>query len=736
MSMAKWFSNVKFIIWSGFVAVIILMLILSGFMMYKMKQQAEQFNNVVNVNNLKVSLSQIMRDSIRSQSLTLSKMLLTDDKFFKEKEKVNLDIFGNNFINAFDDFKKIKLNNKELILIKSMQTNVDISDPLNKKVSSMLLSIDNISDIKSNIIAALNAQDNTLAKVDELITLQKNYTVISVSTTQENMNNMLTLLIVVVSIAIVFSIIVSQTISNIISLKNKEIEKVAETKSMFLANMSHEIRTPLTAIIGFAKSQMLPNLPTAHNERTSKIILRNSEHLLSVINDILDYSEIESHNLEFEYTEFSLFKLMDDVHFSLNHLIDTKPLKFSINYNYPLPKTIRTDKLRLRQIVFNLCSNAIKFTDEGSITVNIRYDHLTDNIYFGIADSGIGMTKEQQDRVFQTFSQADISTTRKYGGTGLGLTISRQLCNYLGGDLNVVSEFGIGSTFSFNITNKLKDIKVSVTLINQDSQITQETSAVLNLEDHDLVSGSILLVEDVLDNQELIAFYLEEMGATVTIVDNGKKALQVTQDKRFDLVLMDMQMPVMGGLEAVHCIRERGDDCPIVMLTANAAKHFKEESLNAGCDGFLCKPLDEQALFEVVQQHLERVKPVTSFTANTRNIQAEFHEEMIISTLLEKDSIKYSKFIAKFINYLPNYVDEIGKFIKVKNDKELKIVTHKLKGVGGNMGFKVLTDISANFEIAIKQGNRDEIARQFDALKAAAKKIYRGNELQDTSKTA
>ncbi len=701
-----------------------------------MKQQADQFNDVVKINNLKVGLSQVMRDSIRSQSLTLNKMLLTDDRGFREKEKLKFTVFGKLFINAFNDFKKFKMNDEELILVKSMQTTVDISFPLSQKISSLLLDRNNINVIKLDVLSALTAQDNTLAKLDELITLQKHYNEISVNTTQENMNNMLTLLILVVSIAIVFSIIVSQTISKIVSLKNKEIEKVAETKSMFLANMSHEIRTPLTAIIGFAKSQMLPNLPTAHNERASKIILRNSEHLLSVINDILDYSEIKSHNLEFEYTEFSLFKLMDDVQLSLGHFIELKPVKFNVNYNYPLPKTIRTDKLRLRQIIMNLCSNAIKFTDEGSITVNIRYDHLTNDIHVGIADSGIGMTEEQQGRMFQTFSQGDISTTRKYGGTGLGLTISKQLTNYLGGDLSVVSEFGIGSTFNFNIKNELEDKNTEVILINQAATGTNDDVALLNIDDHDRVSGSILLVEDVADNQELIAFYLEEMGASVTIVDNGKKAVEVTRDKQFDLVLMDMQMPVMGGLEAVQRIRERGDQCPIIMLTANAASHFKEQSLEVGCDGFLSKPLDEQALFEVVRHRLKLLKPLNSLALHTRNIQTEFNEELIISSLLAKDPSKYTKFITKFVDYLPTYINEIGEYIKVKNDNELKNITHKLKGVGGNMGFKVLTDISANFEIAIQQGNRDEIARQFAALKAAAKKIYRGNEQQSDSKTA
>ncbi len=728
--------NAKLIIWSGFGVVIVLMLLLSSVMIFKLNQQIDQFENVVKVNNTKVSLVNIMRDSIRLRSLSLNKMALSDDIFLKNNEKLKFDIYANRFIRAFDKFSRFELNESELTLISLVKSKTDVGYPLSQKASAMILSDTGINTVKPIIIDALTAQENNLVVLDELIALQKSYADKSFNIAESNMNNILTLLLIVVSIAILFSVLVSQAVSRVVSLKNIELANAIEAKSMFLANMSHEIRTPLTAIIGFAKSQMIPNLPKDHNERATKIILRNSEHLLTVINDILDFSKIEAKKLDIELTTFSLFKLLDDVYYSLLSLIKDKPLQFNINYNYPLPKKIRTDKTRLRQILMNLGGNAIKFTDEGYINLNVRYDRVNDEIFFDINDTGIGMTADQQQQVFQTFNQADVSTTRKYGGTGLGLTISNELVGKLGGNLTLMSEVDVGSTFSFKISNKLRESNEDIELLNQE---TTEPEA-LDEHAHDgnkfRVQGSILLVEDMPDNQELISYYLEELGATVTTVAHGKKAVELTSRMTFDLVLMDMQMPIMGGIEAVNLIRERGDKCPIVMLTANAAKEFKEQSLSSGCNDFLVKPIDEEQLTRVVEKYLSVVESETLVAqASVAEQELTDKSEVIVSSLIKKDAAKYNKFITKFVNYLPTYVDEISEYIKLRNDNELKVVAHKLKGVGGNMGFEIITDISANFEIAIRQGNRDEIARLFKELKAAANKIYRGNESIKNSQT-
>lgn len=732
-------SNVKFIIWSGFGAIIVLMLALSSILVYKLIQQSEQFNNVVKINNVKVGLVHTMRDLIRLRSLSLNKMALSDDIFYRDDEQILFNTFANQFLRTFDKFKKFNINNAELKLTKAVQDKVNIAYPLNQKSLERLLNDDDIADVQPVIVAALAAQENILSVLNELILLQQSYAEVSVQTTNENMEDSLTLLMIVVSIAIIFSIFVSQAVSKFVSLTNKELLKATETKSMFLANMSHEIRTPLTAIIGFAKSQMIPNLPAGHNERATKIILRNSEHLLAVINDILDFTKIEAHKIEIENTEFSLFNLIDDLQASLAGVIGDKQLKFNINYNYPIPDKIKTDKIRLRQILINLGGNAVKFTEQGFVNINIRYDRLENEIYFDINDSGIGMTHEQQEMVFQTFNQADITTTRKYGGTGLGLTISSQLIKKLGGELTVISEPGVGSTFSFKIANNMSGLDNTIKLINQAPAIIGATPDHMKSEDTYLTQGTILLVEDMPDNQELISFYLRDMGATVTCVNNGKEAVEISSKNIFDLILMDMQMPVMGGLEAVHIIRERGDKYPIVMLTANVAREYKDQSLTAGCNDFLLKPLNEQALRKIVTKYLGKNE--------TNNITASLKDEckikdfdgnpdIIISSLIEKDPDKYNNFITKFINHLPTYVENISGSIKIKNDKELKEIIHKLKGLSGNMGFIDLSKISTNIEIAIKQANRKEITRQFDELKATAEKIYRGNEETKNNKSA
>jgi len=773
--MGKLRSNVKFIIWAGFSSVITLLIILSTVAIYQLNMQSVQFREVVLVDNSKISIAHQMRDAVRMRSLSLNRMALSDDIFYRDEERDNFDKFANRFQDAYKKFETFNLNFAELEIQKLMLEKINIGFPLNQEALTILLDDGDVAEVNPVIVRALVAQEAILFHLDELIILQQSYAETSLADTERGLADMMNILIVLVIIAIFFAIAVSQYVSIVITKINASLSAALKTKSMFLANMSHEIRTPLTAIIGFAKSQMIENLPLKNSLRASKIILRNSEHLLTLINDILDFTKLESDKLEVENRDFSLFELLDDVQSSVVGNIGDKAVKFSINYNYPLPNSIHSDKTRLRQILLNLTGNAVKFTEQGYINFNIRYDRITHELFFELQDSGIGMSKEQQDAIFQTFSQADISTTRKYGGTGLGLTISKKLINKLGGQIKVSSELGSGSCFSFSILNQIYKKENELKYVNIPNDNVDNNSSRTDTASHASVGvssvqvdGNVLLVEDMPDNQELIRFYLVEMGATVTIADNGKIAVDKTAETKFDLILMDMQMPVMGGFEAVKQIRQRGDKTSIVMVTANAMQEDKNQSILLGCDDFLTKPIDEESLMQVIKKYLpasnfaatqaannenelsnqSAVKAVDEDKSNTKSdtkntndsgnsesdnavshdITKNVNSNIIVSTLMQKNSTKYSKFISKFVNYLPSYINEFSDYIDAKNDIELKLVAHKLKGVGGNMGYMALTEISRNFELAIQQGNREEITRLFEELKDTAQKIYRGME--------
>ena len=381
-------------------------------------------------------------------------------------------------------------------------------------------------------------------------------------------------------------------------------------KSEFLANMSHEIRTPMTAILGFAELLLENDVPDAERRSAVDTIRRNGEHLLGVINDILDISKIEAGKMAVERIACAPMTLLNEVKSLMQVRADAKGLDFHVENVGPLPEAIRTDPTRLRQILINVVGNAIKFTETGSVRLTARFiDTSQPAILFDVVDTGIGMTTMQTVRVFAPFVQADNSTARMYGGTGLGLTLCQRLAELLGGDFTLVrSKLDEGSHFRLTVpaspgedANLLPDLR-SVAVRHADGD---EKSA---LESHRL-DGRILLAEDGCDNQRLISLLLEKAGADVTVVENGQMATEAAlmarnEGEPFGLIVMDMQMPVMSGYEAVSTLRESGYTGPIVALTANVMSDDRQKCLDAGCDDYVSKPINRERLIETACRHL------------------------------------------------------------------------------------------------------------------------------------
>ena len=380
----------------------------------------------------------------------------------------------------------------------------------------------------------------------------------------------------------------------------------SEAKSAFLANMSHEIRTPLNAILGY--TEVLGSERITEHERAEHLetIRRNGEHLLSVINDVLDISKIEAGRMSVEPVELLTVELFTQAVSLMQVRADAKGLALDLEFETEIPRTIRTDPVRLRQVLLNLIGNAIKFTEIGGVRLIVGLEEADEPMLrIEVADTGIGMTPEQRDRVFMPFAQADSSTTRKFGGTGLGLHISGRLVEMLGGEIGMTSEPGVGSSFIIRVPSgtgrevertSASDAWEEVVALRK---IEQEHARATDREA--LLGRRILVAEDGPDNQRLVRHFLEKAGASVDIVENGRLAVErMVADPAYHAVLMDVQMPEMDGHEATRRIRAGGFTGPIIALTAHAMSEERDAILASGCDAFLTKPIVRQTLIETI----------------------------------------------------------------------------------------------------------------------------------------
>ncbi len=374
------------------------------------------------------------------------------------------------------------------------------------------------------------------------------------------------------------------------------------SKSGFLANMSHEIRTPLTAVLGYTEvlgDQLRDKASEKDLYRSLNCIQRSGEHLRSIVNDILDLSKIDAGKIDISSSRCCLPDLIREVVDTFRDRVQKKNLSIETCVESPIPEYLSTDGLRIRQILINLVGNAIKFTDSGSITISIRF--ADGKLAFTVRDTGIGIHPDTIDALFHPFEQADNSFTRRHEGTGLGLSISRKIARLMHGDIAVESKPGSGSAFTFWFPAKVEDDSPMVESISglQISPEITETSRV------ERVCGRVLLVEDGVDNQRLISHFLRRAGLEVEIASNGKIALEMLeQDGAFDVVLMDMQMPVMDGYTAARTLRDQGNTIPIIALTAHAMQGDREKCINAGCSDYLTKPIDRNLIISKIAEYI------------------------------------------------------------------------------------------------------------------------------------
>ncbi|MEP7297912.1 MAG: ATP-binding protein [Burkholderiales bacterium] len=473
-------------------------------------------------------------------------------------------------------------------------------------------------------------------------------------------------------------------------------------KGNFLANMSHEIRTPLTAIIGFSeergpagpsREEQLDNLRTIH---------RAGKHLLSLVNDILDLSKIDAGKLEIELSPMPLRPLIDEVAHLSGAGATSKGLHLTTQFDYPLPRTLVSSPQHLRQILHNLLGNAIKFTPAGTVT--LRVSSAGDRLSIAITDSGIGITEDGLARLFEPFNQADNSIMRRFGGTGLGLALSRRLAHGLGGTLEVRSVMGTGSCFTLSIPIVEPDVWLDGPDAPPDAPpATSPTEGAWQ------VQGRILLADDNADNQRLICRHVGGLGASIEVVADGKAAVEAARATPFDLILMDMQMPEMDGLTAVRVLREGGYRMPIAMLTANATREHAAECTEAGCDAFLTKPIVRLQFDDVVRRHL----PPADGPHAVR--PAVIDDSPIVSSLLDEDP-DMADLVDYFVGQLPVYRARLDAALDSSDAAALARLGHDLKAVGEGYGYPQVSEFGRALERTLLAEPADQTRQRFGAM--------------------
>lgn len=512
---------------------------------------------------------------------------------------------------------------------------------------------------------------------------------------------------------------------NKIKYYQSESVKVLQARNEFFSAMSHEIRTPMNSIMGMT-DLLLKRKPREDQSKLLQALNFSSKNLLNLINDVLDFSKIEAGKIEIEEINFNLKELVDNVQLSLNPKAFSKNLSFGLLFGENVPKIVKGDSIKLSQILNNLIGNALKFTERGNVSAHIELLEKNDecyNIKFEVIDTGIGIPEDKLKDIFDPFQQASKSTTRKYGGTGLGLTIVKNLVDMLKGEITVTSKVGEGSVFRVTLPFKKADSE----------KIEPAAPQISNKKLKWKLDLDVLYVEDVLTNQYLLEEILKEWGVKVDAASSGKEALVKIRRKKYDLVLMDIQMPEMDGYEVTQKIREIGGDyfqkVPVLALTANTSKSSRGKIIQAGMQGFIVKPVNVDELRNKLIQHsrLNESMDINSFVEQESDggplISSISYEQT--DRLFNTNIVRYQDFLKKTIEEFENNYSEMVYAIKNRDPEIFRRVNHKMKSIVSTLKMdelaSVIDDIKEKLndepQVMEEQAEIESLKFQFDIVR-------------------
>jgi PAS domain S-box-containing protein len=495
-------------------------------------------------------------------------------------------------------------------------------------------------------------------------------------------------------------------------------------KSEFLANMSHEIRTPMSAIVGYSGMMNRPNQKSDDYRQWARQISRNADHLLAILNDILDLSRIEAGRMDIAPEDCCPVHIVEQVVSMMRAPAQEKALALRTEYQTEMPRSIRVDPVRLRQILLNLVSNAVKFTERGEVVLRAAVECRDGraSLRLEVVDTGIGIPAEHLEAVFGTFSQVRRPGAVSQGGTGLGLDISRRLARLLGGDIDVESTVDIGSTFRLRLeldAEAARDLAPASELTLDDESI--DSADAWSIRAPDFAGRSFLIADDNADNRRIIMFLLADCGAELIQVSDGAQAIEAVEQRitslrrPFDVVLMDMQMPVIDGYVATKTLRERGFALPVIALTAQAMSGDAQRCRAHGCDGYVSKPIVPGDLYAAIARHVTPAPPPPAV-------------ERILYPGGRIDDPGFRPILESFIRGLPDSLARIRKARAASDAIELRSLAHRLAGTGSNFGYPQLTKAARAAEAAIRERGSANASAILDALEATVEAVLTGWE--------
>ncbi|EKO3842657.1 response regulator [Vibrio harveyi] len=552
----------------------------------------------------------------------------------------------------------------------------------------------------------------------------------------------LTWVFVLLSIILLVTVFVLQTQHRVNKLKHlndelteatEKAERAAKAKSQFLATMSHELRTPMNGVLGISQI-----IASETQEKTTKehvkVILDSGQHLMTILNDILDFSKVEENKLELEAAPFNLPQVLTPVCSAIQPLIEEKNIKLYVENEVPENIEFNGDCARIRQILFNLAGNAVKFTSDGHVLIRAELDEPRKRLLLSINDTGIGIPADKQDRIFNSFEQADTSTTRKFGGTGLGLAIVKKLTELMGGEVKLKSVESIGTQFLVDLPIPWVE-KEQPAMPNTKAEQQQENKRNLH----------ILLAEDNRVNAIVAKGFCEKLGHTVEIAENGLIATKKAQENQYDLILMDNHMPEMNGVEATRFIREKiGVKTLLFAYTADVFREAHDNFIDAGADHVLTKPLQRESFADALKQFASRL-PVQNDVSDQAENVVELHREPIERLRLTEEELTHSEtvemlkeepdalldLLESIVNDFEKSVDELIEYFMAENLSSLYSTLHTTKGMALNLGLDTLANQALEIETQVKNKQIPDIEQLQKLINRLQVNIHQGQRLID-----